>query len=191
MAFRGRWTILAVGALVALLSVSCARKKDGAGKAAADSTAADSTLSYVSDEVSFGVFFDEEGTKRTAEIKGGKEAKLYVIISLPTTMQIRAAEWRLALPEGVVVQNDRFFEGRVAVLGTFEDGISETWGGDCVTGPKMLLHVLTVTVPDGLTNGEIAIMPSLQSNFLGVAECEENMPLVRASAYKAVINPTE
>ena len=191
MTFRGRWITLAVALIVALLAVSCARKKGEAGKAGADSTSADSTISYVSDDVSFGVFFDEEGTKRTAEIKGNKEAKLYVIIQLPTTMQIRAAEWRLALPAGVTVQNDRFYEQRVAVLGTFEDGISETWGGDCVTGPKLLLHTLTIAVPAGLTNAEIAIMPSLQSNFLGVATCEEGMPLVRAAAYKAVINPTE
>jgi hypothetical protein len=187
MVFRIR--SLAVAAAAVLVCFSCAKKEQQAESGAAGSAAGDSTIKYVSDEVSFGAFFDAEGTKRTIGIKGAKDTKLFIIVSFPATLQIGAVEWRLVLPEGVTIEYDKFYEKRAALLGTFEHGISETF--PCIAGPKLVLHELVLKVPAGIENGEISIMPSHTGNILGVAVCDENFPIVEASAYKAIINPAD
>jgi hypothetical protein len=93
------------------------------------------------------------------------------------------------LPAGVRVENDQYYKERVAMLGTFEDGISETF--PCVQGPKLLLHTLTLSVPSGLQNAEISLVSHARSEFIGVAMCDEGQTMVPATSYKAVINPTE
>lgn len=189
MAVRPR--LLAVlGVAAAIIAVgSCAKKGEEKRTEAAGSATDDSTLAYVSEEFSFGAFFDAEGTKRTINVKGAKETKLYIIVSYPAAIQIAAAEWRLVLPEGVEIRSDKSYERRVALLGTFEHGLSETF--PCVAGPKLVLHELVLGVPAGLKNGEIAIMPSHDGKILGVATCDDTYPIVQASAYKAIINPAD
>jgi hypothetical protein len=189
MTFRVRPLALFAAVAAVLVLSSCAKKEKDAETGAAGSAAGDSTLKYVSDEVSFGAFFDAAGTKRTIEVKGAKETKLYIVVSYPATMQIAAVEWRLVLPEGVTVEYDKFYDRRAALLGTFEDGMSETF--PCVAGPKLVLHELVLNVPAGIKNGEVALMPSHSGKILAVATCDEGYPIVEASAYKAIINPTD
>ena len=185
---RSGWFLVSLVCLS--LVFSCAKKEKKAEGTAADSTKPDTTLSYVSEEVNFGAFFDEQGTKRTVKLgPRDNQVKLYIIVSFPKAMQMNAVEYRLVLPEGVSLENDKFYENRVALLGSFGDGISETF--PCVAGPSLLLHTLTLNVPPGIKNGEIAFLPHNRSNFIGIALCDESQTLVTAAAYKAVINPTE
>jgi len=104
-------------------------------------------------------------------------------------MQIAAVEYRIVLPKGVTLENDKFYEDRVALLGSFGEGLSETF--PCVAGPSLLLHTLTLNVQPGLKDGEIVFLAHSHSNFIGVALCDETQTLVTAAAYKAIINPTE
>jgi len=172
------------------LLVSCAKKDRKTEQAPADSTAAGTMLSYVSEEVSFGLYFDENGTKRTVKL-GAKDTQtmLYLIVNFPETMQISAVEYKLVLPEGVTIESDKFYEHRAALLGTFLEGISEAF--PCVPGPKLVLHTLTLNVPRGLANAEVSLMPDPNGDFLGVSICDESQTMIPASAYKAVINPAE
>ncbi len=188
MAFRVRSLVLCA-AVAALVLSSCAKKEKEPEAGAAGSAAGDSTLSYVSDEISFGLFFDAEGTKRTVEIKGEKEATLFIVVNFPVTMQIAAVEYRLVLPEGVTIENDKFYEMRAALIGTFVQGISETF--PCAAGPRIVLHELAIKVPAGLVNAEIALMPSFEGKILAVATCDEGNPIIEASTYKAIINPAD
>lgn len=189
MAFRFRPGVCLALSLGLFLMISCSKKeqKDGA---AADSTAADTTLSYVSEEVSFGLFFDENATKRTVRL-GSDETQtvVYIVVHFPETMHISAVEYRIVLPEGVTIDSDKFYEKRAALLGTFETGISETF--PCVPGPKLVLHALTLNIPRGLSNAELAIMTDPKGDFLGVVMCDETLTMVPAASYKAVINPTD
>jgi hypothetical protein len=182
---------LAVVAFVLLpLAFSCAKSSKKAENAPADTAKVDTTLSYISREVSFGVFFDPDGVKRTIKLGSrDREANIYIIVSYPETMPIAAVEYRLVLPPGVRITNDVYYKNRVALLGTFEEGISETF--PCVQDKKLVLHELTLSVPPGLKNAEIALVAGERSQFIGVATCEEGQPMVSATSYKAVINPTE
>ena len=177
-----------IAALISLCFVfSCSKKEKKVENAPLDST---KTISYISEEISFAVFFDEGGTKRTLTLDGGAtQTKIYLFVNFPETMKISAVEYRLSLPQGVTLENDKFYEQRVALLGTFEDGISETF--PCAAGPKLLLHTLTVNVPSGLKNAEFAILSSKDNDFLGVATCDEGLPMLEGSSYRAVMNPTE
>ena len=177
-----------IAALIGLCIVSsCSKKEKQTENAPLDST---KTISYISDEISFAVFFDEEGTKRTLTLPGGdQQTKIYLFVNFPKTMKISAVEYRLALPEGATIESDKPYAERIALLGTFEDGISETF--PCAAGPKLLLHTLTLNVPGGLKNAEVSILSSLDNDFLGVATCDEGQPMLQGSSYRAVINPTE
>jgi hypothetical protein len=75
------------------------------------------------------------------------------------------------------------------LLGQFEHGISESF--KCADGPRLVLHTLTLKVDPGVKDAVLAVLPSEQTEFIGVAECREGNPLIRAAAYSAVINPTE
>jgi len=180
-----------VSLVVGLSLVFACAKKGGEekGKEAVKSEPKEEKLKYVSEEVSFVLAFDEEGKKRTIKVGDGKEVDLYIIINFPETMQISASEFRLVLPEGVEIESDSFYKKRLMSLGTFEAGISEAFV--CTPGPKLILHKLRLSIKGKLRNAEIALMPSKQDNFIGVATCDEGNPRVTASSYKAVINPVD
>jgi hypothetical protein len=176
-----------VAAMSLFLVFSCSKKEKKAESAPADTT---KTVSYISEEVSFGIFFDEKGTKRSLTLDHGqKQVKISIIVSFPETLPISAVEYRLVLPQGVTIENDKYYQERVALMGRLEHGIAETF--PCVKGPQLLLHTLTLNVPPGLKDAELAILPSEDGDLLGVAICDEGMSELRAASYRAVINPTE
>ena len=190
MILRQRTGFVLIALVSLFLVFSCSKQEKKTEGAPADTTKEDTTLSYVSEEVSFGAFFDEQGTKRTIKLEGrGKQAMVYIFVSFPEVMQIAAAEFRLVLPAGVTIANDKYYDKRVALLGSFEEGISEAF--PCVAGPRILLHALTLNVPPGLKDAEISLLPHEKSQFIGVATCDEGQPMVTGTSYKAVINPTE
>ncbi len=190
MLVRHRVSILVVAVIGLAILSSCGKKETK--KEGAPAAAADTTLSYVSQEISFGVFFDPEGTKRTIELgPRDKQVTIHIVVHYPDTMQIAAVEYRLVLPPGVTIESDKFYPGRAALLGTFEHGISETF--PCAAGPKIELHSLLLNVPSGLKDAEISLMPDEDNQFMGVAICDKgtnSMPTLTATSYKAIINPS-
>lgn len=187
---RSRSLLVLMMVLAALLALSCAKKAPKQEAAPPADTTKAKSLSYVSEEINFGVYFDEAGTKRTVKLeKGQKEIIAYLIVNYPEGMQVSAVEYLLALPKGLEMNTDKAYKGTVARLGTFENGISETF--PCASGPKLLLHTFTLKVTGQLSNAEITILPDPSGKFLGVAVCKEGMPMIPASSFKAVVNPTE
>ena len=151
---------------------------------------AEETISFIEDEISYGIFFDEKGTQREITLeKGQKELKAYLFLRFPEELGIGAVEYRIELPEGVRIWSDRFYEKRSLTMGNFEHGMTE--GFDCVYGPELLLHVLTLGIEKELENATIAILPSHRTEFIGVAECDGMFSEHRATSFKAVINPTD
>ena len=172
-----------------LLAVSCSKEEKKAEEKEPESE--ESTISYISEEITFGIFFDKEGVERTITLeKGQKEFTGYLFVHFPEDMEIASVEWRLELPPGVEVVNDRYHKRKLMSLGFMDHGISETFN-PCFEGPKVLIHELTFSTEVELKNATIAILPSKKSEFLGVAECSEGYPKVRAASYKAVVNPDE
>ena len=152
--------------------------------------AAEETLSFVNEEINFGVFFDEKGTKRQITLeKGQKELIVYIFVRFPEDIGIAAVEYRIDLPEGVRIWSDRFYEKRTLTMGNFETGMTEGFG--CVYGSELMLHALTLGIDRDLENATISILPSLRTDFIGVAKCDGAMTEVRAISFKAVINPTD
>jgi hypothetical protein len=152
--------------------------------------AAEETISFTSEEISYGVFFDEKGTQREITLeKGQKELKIYIFVRFPEELGIGAVEYRIDLPEGVRIWSDRFYEKRSLTMGSFEHGMTE--GFDCVYGPELLLHVLTLGIEKDLENATISIMPSHRTDFIGIAECDDAFSEHRATSFKAVINPID
>ena len=190
-------TIVAL-ALIPFLALACTgEKKDGQEPADASSEPGkevgtkEETIGYVDEEVSYGLFFDEEGTKRTIKLKRGQEQfEGYVFLMCPEYREIASTQFRLVMPEGVIIENDKYRQDRVMSMGNFQRGISERFV-PCIPGPKILIHTLTFRVTAPLDNAVFTILPSLDNEFLAAAECKEGYPLIRASAYKAVVNPSD
>lgn len=181
-------SLLIVLCLCSFVVFSCAKKEEKPEKTVPEKK--ESAISYIMEDLMFGVFFDEEGTKRILTLgKDQKEFDVYIIVSFPEEMEIAAVEWRIVLPEGVSIVNDKYYFERHMTYGQMEHGLSERF--PCVKGPKLLLHVLTLRTEKELKNAEVAVMSSEESEFLGVAECKEGFPRARAAAYKAVVNPME
>jgi len=119
-------------------------------------------LSNISGEVSFGIFFNKEGTSRTITLKNDqKEFKGYIIVNFPEEMGINAVQWKL---------------------------LSEAF--PCVNGPSLLIHTLTLLADEGLKNAVISIIPDKHGDFLGISKCDGQVE-VRAASYKGVVNPED
>jgi hypothetical protein len=105
-------------------------------------------------------------------------------------MEIASVEWRIELPEGILIANDKYREDRVISMGQMKKGLSERFK-PCVQGPKIVLHTLNFIATKELADAVFTILPSQNGNFLGVAECKEGFPMIRGIAYRAVVNPSE
>lgn len=188
---RRVFTHAAVLGLCALVLFSCSNgEKEEAAETEQPEAQTGQIISYLDEDVSFGVFFDEKGTRRTLKLeRNQKEFDVYIIISFPEDIEIAAAEWRFELPEGVSIINDKYILKRTIAMGLMEYGLSERF--PCVSGPTCLLHTLTLRTDGELKNAEIAVLPSKDGEFLGVAECIEGYPRIRATSYRGVVNPEE
>jgi hypothetical protein len=181
-------TVIVVCILSLLFALSCEKKAEK--EEAPASQAEEAAIPFTSDEVSFGIYFDEEFTRRTVDLaKGQTEVDVYIVVHFPAEMGIAAVEYRIDLPDGVKILTDSFYEKRTLTMGSFENGFSE--GFECVYGPNLQLHKLTMSVESDLKDATIALLPSKRTDMLAVAMCDETFTEVRASSYKAVINPTE
>jgi hypothetical protein len=184
-----RISTLIILILLPLLAVSCGGNNEA--EAEKPAAAKDETIEYVDEEVSYGLFFDAEGTKRTVELKKGQEEFLgYLFLICPDYKEIASTQFRLEMPEGIFIDNDKYRQDRVMSMGTFDRGISERFM-PCVPGPKILIHTFTFKVTGPLDNAVFTILPSLDNEYLAAAECEEGYPIIRASAFKAVVNPSD
>ncbi len=192
---KGLGAIL-VAILVPALFLSCGGKKDSAERKGAEAggkveSAKEKPISYVNEEVSYGLYFDEEGTKRTLKLEKGQDEFIgYLYLMCPDYKSIASTQFRLEMPEGVTIINDKYRMDRVMSMGTFARGISERFA-PCVNGPKILLHTFTFKTATPLDNAVFTILRSVDDEFLAVAECNEGYPLIRASAFKAVVNPSD
>ena len=185
-----RITVLSLFAAACLCGALSCAKEEPAKKEEPAITKDDGLISYVNENVVFGVYFDAEGTKRTIKLdRDVREFDVHVIVHFPEEMQIAATEFKLILPDGVSIVNDKYSQDRVMSLGTFDGGLSERF--PCRPGPMMVVHTLTLRADKPLENAIIGLGPSENAQFIGVAECEEGYPRARARAYRAVINPTE
>jgi hypothetical protein len=189
----GRTTIILLLVLLPLLAISCGGEKETEKETepAKAEGAKEESISFVDEEISFGMFFDEEGTKRTIRLdKGTDQFTGYLFLMCPDYLEIASTQYRIEIPEGVVIENDRYRWDRVMLMGTFKIGISERFV-PCLTGPKILLHTFTFRVTAPLDNAVFSILPAQDVDYLIVAECKEGYPVARASAFKAVINPSD
>lgn len=178
-------TVLALS----FLTASCSKKEEQPGTQ--QETGGKEVISFIDEDVSFGLYFDEDGTQRTLDLAPGQqEFDVYMVLTCPEYMEIAAVEWRLELPAGIELVNDRYRKDRVLSMGPLDQGHSERFA-PCVAGPKILLHTFTFAVTGILENAVFAVMPSIENETLGVAECKEGYPVLRAAAYKAVVNPAE
>jgi hypothetical protein len=169
-------------------STKLASKPDS-GQKGKLTTGEEKVLSYSSEKVSLGIFFDKEGVNRSLTLKNDqKEFKGYVIIKFPEEMGINAVQWRLQLPEGIKMISDDYYQERNLSLGKIKAGLSEAF--PCVYGPSLLIHTLTFMADGELKNAVISIMPDKHGDFLGIAKCDGGGQ-IRASAYKAVVNPED
>lgn len=186
---RKTFVFTAIGLIaLGLFVFSCAEKEE-VSKESKPEAAENETLSYISDEVSFGLFFDREGTKRTIKLeKGEKEFVGFLYVQFPRGMEVAAVQWKLELPEGVKIINDKYLDSRIMSLGRIPRGLSERFS-PCLKDEKVLLHELTFLAEAELKNATFSVLPAEDSGVLGIAECIEGYPIERASSFRAVVNP--
>jgi len=188
-----RITLVLLFVLLPLLAISCGGEKEKEAEVETGGQAGtkEEGIAFVDEEVSYGLFFDEEGTKRTIKLGRGEDQFTgYLYLICPEYKEIASTQFRLEMPEGIVIANDNYRMDRVMSMGTFQRGIAERYT-PCVPGPKILLHTFTFKVTAPLDNAVFTILPSLDAQFLVVTECKEGYPMIRASAYKAVVNPSD
>ncbi len=177
-----------VSVAVCAMFFSCAKKGEKQANTVPP-VVDEGVTSYVSEDVSFGFFFDEAGTSRTLKLHGNqKEFDGWVIVQVPEDVEISAVQWQLEIPEGVELDVDRHNKARIMLLGQLEYDLSERFD-PCLAGPKAIIHQLTFKVTGKLNNATFSILPGKKGNFLGITDCSESFEMIRASSYKAVVNP--
>lgn len=176
--------LILLGAMI--FAVSCAKKEEQQETHPGGERA----IQYIAEDVSFGIFFDPEGTKRTLSLgPDEREFDIHIFVHFPEYLEINAVEFRLELPEGVVITNDKYYQERTLSMGHLDHGISEAF--TCITGPKLLLHTLTLRSSVELENAVFSILPNEKSQQAAVTKCAEGYPVIKASSYRAVVNPVE
>ena len=171
--------VLLIFACSIAFAVSCAKKEEESSEES--SGPGNRAVQYIEEEVSIGIFFDAEGTKRSITLgKDEKEFTAYIIIKLPEYLEINAIEFQLELPEGVVITNDKYLAERTIVMGHFDDGISEAF--PCATGPQIVLHELTLLAESDLADAVISIVKHRKSQQVAVTKCEEGYPIIKVAA---------
>ena len=136
-------------------------------------------------------FFDSEGTERTIQLEEGQNQFVaYMFLEFPRGMEIAAVQWKLDFPEGVKIINDKYLDSRMMSLGQIHKGLSERFH-PCLTDQRVMIHELTFLTSTELKNAVFSILPGDDSGVLGVAECIEGYPIVKAASFKAVVNPED
>ncbi|MFO7915688.1 MAG: hypothetical protein R6U43_08335 [Candidatus Krumholzibacteriales bacterium] len=189
------WKVLTAVFSMAFLALSCSGDKEGGEKAEEAETgksAEEEVLSYSSEMINFGVYFDKEGKERTITLDQGQEEVIaYIILKFPEGMEVCAGQWKLELPEGVEVTKDYATKKVNISLGNiFDNGIAERYS-DPLTGGMAVIHTVEMKVTGELEDARMRIMPGGPDHFLGITTCEKDYPKKKASSFIGVINPKD
>jgi len=187
--------ILTILLSVAFLTVSCSGDKEGGAEGENSDSGKPSeeeVLSYSSEMINFGVYFDREGEERTITLEDDQQEFIaYVFLKFPEGMKVCNGQWKIILPEGVEVQKHYSNQEVNLSLGNiFKMGLAEQYI-DPLEGGKALIHTLELKATGKLSDARITIVPGEPQKFLGITTCEEDFPKKRASSFVGVINPKE
>ena len=189
------WKVLISLFSLVFLAFSCAGDKDGEEKPESSETAKpaeEEVLSYSSEMINFGVYFDKEGNERTITLDEGQEELIaYIILKFPEGMEVCAGQWKLKLPEGVeVTKNYSTRKVNVSLGNIFDHGIAERYSKP-LTGGMAVIHTVEMKITGKLEDARISVLQGGPDNFLGITTCEEDYPKKRASSFIGVINPKD
>ncbi len=130
-------------------------------------------------------YFDGAGTQTEKTVKPGETFDLYVVAEYGKNFAMCAAEYRLVLPEGMIVSSSANCDSTILTMGRHDEDFSTTF--NCTSGPKMWLVRYLCTTDPSFRGGEIRTEQGARMNFLGFTLCDGEFTMVNARAGKATI----
>jgi hypothetical protein len=130
-------------------------------------------------------FFDKMATITEKTVSPGESFDLYIIIGCGENDRITAAEFRLAIPEGIEIGRVFDTDSLTMKSGKPEEDLMVAF--KCSHGPKFILTRYVCLVGDAFTGGTIATAAGEKSNFIGVVDCGPDPEKIPAEKGTAVL----
>jgi hypothetical protein len=131
-------------------------------------------------------YFDAEATQTEKAVSAGEYFDLYVIAEYNELYPMSAAEYKLVLPEGVVVMGMVQTDSTILTLGKWDNDFMIAFR--CTSGPKAMLVKYQCKAEDDFTGGTIETVKGMDLNFLGFTLCDEIKTMVKGKGGTAEIS---
>lgn len=123
-------------------------------------------------------FFDEEGTQTAMAVAPGDYFDVYILAEFSDLYPMSGAEFKLVLPEGVVVMASAQMDSTILTLGKFEEDYLMVFR--CLPGPKHWLAKVICKAGEEFTGGTLETIQGQNLNFLGFTMCDVARTTIRA-----------
>lgn len=118
-------------------------------------------------------YFDAAGGATELAVAAGQSFDLYVFAEYPPPYRVSAAEFRLELPAGVRVVEERKFNDKALTMGNHKTDFVMAF--ECVPDGKFHLIKYTCAAESAFKGGKIEVAPGVNAigvSFLGFVTCE-------------------
>ena len=126
-------------------------------------------------------YFDAAGSVTELAVAAGQSFDLYVFAEYPPPYVVSAAEFRLELPVGVRVVEEKKFNDNALTMGNHKSDFVMAF--KCVTDNRFHLMKYTCAAESAFKGGKIEVAPGVNSvgvSFLGFATCEPDNKKINA-----------
>lgn len=130
-------------------------------------------------------YFDPEGTVAEKAVAPGEQFDLYLFGEYNEMYPMSAAEFMLALPEGMEILSEAKSDSAVMSVGSYKTDYMMTFR--CSKGPKFMMMRYSCRASNTFAGGEIESREGTVHHFLGFTLCDDARTMVKAEPGKAVL----
>lgn len=127
--------------------------------------------------------FDMAGAQTSKTVAPDEQFNLFVVAEFSDLYSMSAAEYKLVLPEGIVVLGTAHTDSTIITLGKYDEDFMIAFR--CLTGPRHWIAKYVCKIDDGFTGGTVEIVQGQNLNFLGFVTCDASKTEIRAHGGKA------
>jgi hypothetical protein len=130
-------------------------------------------------------YFDDQATQTEKTVKVGDVFDLYVFAEYSEEYPMCGAEYKLTVPEGVVVLSQVQTDSLMLSRGTWDNDFMIVF--HCTPGPKMWLAKYVCKAEEGSQSGVFETHQGADLLYLGFTMCDRQRTMVKARSGKAAL----